>query len=354
MIGSLIQGFKQQIVEDSNHFQEAKVSLLPSKNDSQAVNVEIDGGRDVSQKDRPGTIPIKDILEDIKVETIIDSGARQDGKHKINVDTVGIGIRGVSKDDDRQTVPSKGIEEEIREDSREIFIDVSKKKGPLLAVDQVQSGQPNTAKQPTQSNQSDQPEHHPEQTQTESTIPFKCDNVGRFAHPNNCQKYYFCFNKNEVHKVFDCPHHLAFDPITRTCVHNFAVCASAPKCDIGKRILPNVNDKSTYFECKFRHLSKNVVLRMRNCAAGREFDAELGYCKSKFLNDDFPSDESNSSEDMECEQVGIFTDYLNDFGYYECVVKSVSNGTLKLIRHSCPAYHMFVQSKQRCIPYLVM
>lgn len=191
--------------------------------------------------------------------------------------------------------------------------------------------------------------------QTEPTAQsFKCDDIGRFAHPNDCEKYYFCFNRNETHIVFTCPNHLAFDSVTQRCVHNFAVCATVSKCTHDKRILPNANDKSTYFECKFRHLSQHFVLRKRNCAAGREFDAELGYCKSKYLNDDFPSDNSNSFEDSECEQVGIFTDYSNDFGYFECVVKSVSNGTLQLIRHSCPAFHVFVATKKQCVPYLEM
>lgn len=210
-----------------------------------------------------------------------------------------------------------------------------------------------------QTNQTDETEQ-PEQTSslsphTEATAQsFKCNDIGRFAHPSSCEKYYFCFNKNEDHKLFSCPNHMAFDSTTQTCGHSFSGCASAPMCTHDKRIFANSYDKSSYFECKFLHLSKRFVVRLRHCAAGREFDAELRYCKSKFLNDDFPTDSSNSLEDLECEQPGIFTDYSNDFGYFECKVTSVSNGSLKLIRHVCPKYHVFVTTIKQCVPYFAM
>lgn len=172
---------------------------------------------------------------------------------------------------------------------------------------------------------------------------FRCDNVGRFAHPGSCEKYYFCWDIGGPHAVFTCPHKKAFDPMTRFCIYNFAVCAAAPKCNFNKHILPNPNDKSTFFVCKFRFQSKKFVLRKHDCAAGREFDAELGYCKSKFhiLDDDISSDgDSVSFEHVECEKPGIFIDYYhpNESKYYECIVKSVSSGTFKLIRHY---NHMF-------------
>lgn len=186
-----------------------------------------------------------------------------------------------------------------------------------------------------------------------ATAPFQCNNVGRFAHPESCEKYYFCYDKHEDHKIFNCPNHKAFDPITQRCVYNFAVCASAPKCYIdNKRILPNPNDKTSFFECKLRPLSRSFILRKQDCAEGREFDADFGFCKSKFSDDDVPSDDSDSSENMECERPGIFTDHTTDYGYYECAVKSVSQGTLKLIRHSCPKYHIFITREKRCVSFL--
>lgn len=171
---------------------------------------------------------------------------------------------------------------------------------------------------------------------------FECDNVGRFAYSGICEKYYFCWDIGEVYAVFTCPHKKAFDPMTRLCVYNFAVCAVAPKCKHDKRILPNANDNSTFFVCKFRYLSNKFVLRKQHCAAGREFDAEFGYCKSKFLNDDdFSSDSSDSFENVECEKPGVFIDYhSNDTKYYECILESVSKGTIKLIRHKY-SDHMF-------------
>lgn len=174
---------------------------------------------------------------------------------------------------------------------------------------------------------------------------FKCDNIGRFSYSGSCEKYYFCWNIGGDYAVFTCPRKKAFDPVTRHCVHNFAVCAVAPKCNFDKHVLPNPIDKSTFFVCKFRYSSKKFVLRKQDCAEGREFDAKLGYCKSKFhvLDDDISSDSDDDSfENVECEKPGIFADYhhSNECKYYECIVKSVSKGTFKLIRHKC-SDHMF-------------
>lgn len=170
---------------------------------------------------------------------------------------------------------------------------------------------------------------------------FKCDDIGRFTYPGSCEKYYFCWNIGGAHAVFTCPHRKAFDPMTRLCVHDFAVCAVAPKCNFYKHILPNPNDKSTFFVCKFRFLSKKFVLRKHDCAVEREFDAELGYCKSKFhvLDNDMSSD---GLEQVECEKPGIFIDryHSHECNYYECIVKSVSKGTLELICHR-HTDHMF-------------
>lgn len=296
--------------------QEFTPQTIGSENDSPGLEVEIAQNKNDSQE--------------MLIETIDD--------------------KGILMNENPQTIPSKVVSEEMKEaivGSREISNEAGVEKVPILVLDPIttQTIRTDQAKKPQQTIQ--------ESPQTEATTQsFKCNDTGRFAHPSSCEKYHFCFNKNEDHKVFNCPNHLAFDSVTQTCVHSFAVCASAPKCTHDKRIFPNPTDKSTYFECKFRHLSKHFVLRKRNCAAGREFDAELGYCKSKFLNDDLPSDSSNSLEDLECEQVGVFTDFSNDFGYFECVVKSVSNGTLKLIRHSCPAYHVFVATRKQCVRYM--
>lgn len=175
---------------------------------------------------------------------------------------------------------------------------------------------------------------------------FHCDNIGRFAHPDNCEKYYFCWDIDGIYAIFICPHKKAFDPVTQRCVYDFAACAVAPKCSVDKRILPNLNDKSTFFACKFRHLSKQFVLRKRNCADGREFNADLGYCESKILDDNISTDNSDSSEIMECEKPGVFIDYSqsNRFACYECKVKSVSKGTFKLMRHKC-SNHSFIVDK---------
>lgn len=171
---------------------------------------------------------------------------------------------------------------------------------------------------------------------------FKCDRIGRFAYLGNCEKYYFCWDTTGSAFEFSCPRNKAFDATTQLCVYNFAVCATAPKCKQDRLILPNLKDKSTFFVCKWRHLSNKIVLRKKDCAEGREFNANLGYCRSIFPDDIVSSDSSDSSERVECEQPGIFID-LNR--YYECIVKSVSKGTLKLIQHKCFDHHVFHMDK---------
>lgn len=189
-------------------------------------------------------------------------------------------------------------------------------------------------------------------------IQFKCNDAGRFAYPGSCEKYFFCWDKSDDVKkfrIFTCPHNTAFDPATQLCVHDFGVCAVALKCEHdSKRVLPNPDDKSTFFQCKHHHSSKKIMLQKRECAEGREFDAEYEYCKSIFAQDDVSLiDSSDSSEDIvECEKPGIFMDYSNDSNYYECIVKSVSKGSLKLVHHSCPRFHIFTMIEKRCVSLL--
>lgn len=355
MIALLIQGFKQHVVESQNISQEMKEEIVHSIGGAQEMNVETFDIKGLSQEEKPEIVQNKEVSQDMKQKSVQSKNISQQEMKEKTIQNEDISqemktVQNTKFSEEKKkvvhSIDATHDEKSERVDSREIFDKESTEKVPKIMLDVAQSGQTDITEQPEQKNQMS--------SQAEVIALFKCDNVGRFAYPGNCEKYYFCFNKNEDHRVFNCPHHQAFDPITQACVHNFAVCAAAPECKLDKRILPNVNDKTTYFECKFRHLSKKRVLRKRSCDEGREFDAKLGYCKSKFLDNDFPSDSSNSSEAMECEQPGIFTDYSNDFDYYECVVKSVSKGTLKLIRHSCPAYHIFIKSEKQCVPFITM
>lgn len=186
---------------------------------------------------------------------------------------------------------------------------------------------------------------------------FKCDSVGRFACSHSCEKYYFCWDTTGDHAVFECPHHRAFDPITQLCVHNFAVCAAAPKCEVDRQVSPNPDDKTTFFECKLEEnddededSTETFEVRKHDCADGREFDANLGYC-AIVPQDDGSSDE-NSGEKQDCTEAGIFIDFSNESRYYECTVKSVSKGKLKLHHHKCPKYHVFSMEDKKCIPLL--
>lgn len=189
---------------------------------------------------------------------------------------------------------------------------------------------------------------------------FKCDSVGRFACPHSCEKYYFCWDTTGDHAVFSCPHHRAFDPNTQLCVHNFAVCAAAPKCEVDRQVLPDPDEKTSFFECRLEEKddddeededsAETFEVRKQECHEGREFDADLGYCKLTPVNDE--SGDEGSEEKQDCTEVGIFIDFANESRYYECIIKSVAKGKLKLIHHKCPKYHVFSMADKKCIPLL--
>lgn len=183
---------------------------------------------------------------------------------------------------------------------------------------------------------------------------FKCEHVGRFAHPGDCEKYYFCWDSVHDYAVFPCPHHKAFDPITQQCVHNFAVCAAASKCEFDLQRLPNPNHKSSYLQCNLNLpdvSAENHVLEIqfglyeKNCARRGEFDAELGYCKL-LEEDESENDTEHEQSQMECKEAGVFIDHSDESRYYECVVKSV---TYRKLHQTCPNYHVFSMADKRCI-----
>lgn len=183
------------------------------------------------------------------------------------------------------------------------------------------------------------------------TPEFTCQSVGRFPHPESCEKYYFCWDTVHSYAIFSCPK--VFDPVSKRCVDNYAVCPLAPTCDADKQILPFPDDKTAYFECKLEK-DKNAVtpvyeIRKEECEKGREFDAELGYCRL-ITSTEWTSSESGSSERFECNGIGTYIDYSSETHYIECVVKSVCKGILKAVRRKCPKYTVFSAVDKQCIP----
>ncbi|XP_031617353.1 uncharacterized protein LOC116337144 [Contarinia nasturtii] len=186
-------------------------------------------------------------------------------------------------------------------------------------------------------------------TTSSTPVPeFSCTSVGRFAVPGSCEKYYYCWDAVHAYAIFSCSK--VFDPVTKRCVENYGVCPTAPKCEADKQVLPNPDDKSSFFECR---LEKNSIpsayeIRREDCEHGREFDEELGFCKLISPNE-WTSSEVTTSE-HECTRVGIFIDEKSDTHYYECIVKSVSKGILKSIRRKCPKYWIFSGADKKCVP----
>lgn len=186
-----------------------------------------------------------------------------------------------------------------------------------------------------------------------SSTEFKCERVGRFAHPNSCEKYYFCWDAIHDHAVFTCPYNEAFNPKTQHCEYDYSVCDAAPKCQADEQFLPNPEDKSTYFECRFiksfsdEDRSDNQYrLYKENCGNGGEFDADLGYCKLTAEDEDDSSESSDSANKVECKEAGVFIDHSDDSSYYECIPKSV---TYARIHQTCPNKLVFSMADKRCI-----
>lgn len=186
---------------------------------------------------------------------------------------------------------------------------------------------------------------------------FKCERLGRFANPKSCEKYYYCWDTVHDHAIFSCTHHKAFDPKSQLCVHNFAVCASAPECEVDLQFLPNPFDKSSYFQCSLISPDQNATtyysdtkyrLYKKICTRGGEFDADLGYCKLTAANEneDDSSDSDESIDKLECGKAGVFIDRSSDRRYYECVTKSV---TYAKIHQTCPNNHVFSMEDKRCV-----
>lgn len=187
---------------------------------------------------------------------------------------------------------------------------------------------------------------------------FQCSRVGRFAHPNSCEKYYFCWDTIHDHAEFNCPYHEAFNPKIQQCGIDFSVCDAAPKCYFDGQLLPNVEDNTTFFECRFMKRfssedegksSNQYRLYKELCDNGGEFDANLGYCKLTTEDEDDDDDSSESDESIkkvECNEAGVFIDHSDESRYYECIPKNV---TYAKIHQSCPNNYVFSMADKRCI-----
>lgn len=179
----------------------------------------------------------------------------------------------------------------------------------------------------------------------------ECTKVGRFSHPTSCTKYYYCWDNSGWPFEFTCPEHRAFDPVTQHCVINYGVCAMAPKCETDKQVIPNPDDKWTFFQCKIdRDDSNGFELHCKACAQDREYDEQLGYCKLTSTTGEMVVDSDELIDEVACGETGLFIDYEDDTKFYECVVQSVAKGILKPVHHKCPIYHVFSMHERRCVP----
>lgn len=184
---------------------------------------------------------------------------------------------------------------------------------------------------------------------------FQCNRVGRFAHPDSCEKYYFCWDAVHKHAEFTCPFNKAFNPKTQHCEIDFSVCDAAPECEQDGQLLPNPEDNSTYFECIFTNFKKKsdedesrnqYHLYKVHCDDGGEFDADLGYCKLTAEDEDDSSESDESDNKVECDKAGVFIDHSDESRYYECIEKNV---TYARIHQTCPDNYVFSMADKRCV-----
>lgn len=188
--------------------------------------------------------------------------------------------------------------------------------------------------------------------EVEKPSSFECKKVGRFPHPSSCTKYHYCWDINSWSSEFTCTEYRAFDPVTQQCVVNYGVCALVPKCNNDKQIIPNPDDKWSFFVCKINEFESNEIELLRiPCANYREYDEKLGYCKlTSVIGDMVLDSDEKLDSNVACDETGLFIDYEDDTKYFECVVKSVSKGILKPIHHKCPTYHVFSMLDKKCVP----
>lgn len=191
------------------------------------------------------------------------------------------------------------------------------------------------------------------QTTSEPPTPseFKCPGYGRYPYPNSCSNYYYCWDDTN-YAVFSC--HKAFNPQSRMCGEDFSTCALAPTCETDGQVLPFPGEKTAFFECRKKNNHPGEEeLRKQDCAHGREFDAELGYCKISAGYEWLAPPSDESSEQFECHGVGIFIDFASETRYIECTVKNVAKGTFKKKHCKCPKNMVFNWELKGCVPLII-
>lgn len=198
------------------------------------------------------------------------------------------------------------------------------------------------------------PGHTTEENSEPTTQPyekgFKCTAVGRFADPNDCQKYNYCWDLVHQHILFSCKGKEVFDPELGHCTDDWSKCSETPKCVADKQILGDSNDKHGFFICKNRGtvLAPIYSITKKLCDKHLVFDGELLVCVP----------DENSLEDIieeerkkfECSANGIFPDLADEKKYYECILKDPIKGKFKTKKHSCPKDHVFNLQDLTCIP----
>lgn len=143
--------------------------------------------------------------------------------------------------------------------------------------------------------------------------------------------------------------------MTSLCGHDYSHCSLAPNCECDQQVFPVPGDTKSFFECRRNHKSNPLApayeVRLENCAKGREFDTDLGYCRLE-TGDTTSSESNESTGKFECHTVGIFIDFTSDTRYYQCVVKNIAHGILKPIKHKCPKNEIFSGVDMICVPLL--
>lgn len=298
-------------VPSSNENEEA----VTTNNDQSPSSDQNDATENVAESnDQSESVNPTDESENVSSDDVdVDKQSDQDTQEEITEQSQEDTIQ------NENDMTTEVVQENISEDSQEV------------STESDESSEPNT----TQPSASEAP-------------GFTCEHVGRFEYPNSCDKYYYCWDTEHAYAIFHCPR--AFDPVSKHCVDHFNGCRFAPTCEADRSVFAYPDDKTAYFECRANKKAGVITYQIEReyCSKGREFNPNVGYCE--LINDDGNEHNHEPSDHFVCNKVGIFIDFTNESRYYECIVKNVSRGELKVIRRKCPKDTMFSGESNTCIP----
>ncbi|KAJ8919296.1 hypothetical protein NQ315_003880 [Exocentrus adspersus] len=119
-----------------------------------------------------------------------------------------------------------------------------------------------------------------------------CSTEGKFAHPDDCNRFYVC-NWNYIYEKYElrqyrCPINSAYDEISEQCVESSTCNSTVPAftCTEEGYFAVEYNCKN-YYECKY-NADGVLVQNTKICGSFKLFDRELRKCRPRCFVDNCP------------------------------------------------------------------